>query len=111
MALNKSFSNIFLKQTFTDKVYSDTMLTLFKKTGYIKSPNFYKKNNFISFANLHKKLQFFNFSGSDYFEISHKPNVKLLLSNVNANRLQDNFYYTHNALKASHVIGDDFEPI
>ena len=107
--MNKTFSNLFTKQILDDKLYARTVSSFFKKYGKLSQGMVFRNHNFISFANLHKNLQVFNFEGKLFFTVEGKPINHVVLSTVNANRMQDNFYYTHNALRASHIIGDDFK--
>lgn len=103
LALDKAFNDIFSKNIIKSKYTQNMMVEYINKFNNLDFSLFIKKNNILNFSHLSKRINFFR-SGSTKFFMLNFYNYKYRIKIINMNRLIDNFYFTHNITRASHVM-------
>ena len=103
LALDKTFTDIFTRNRIKSKYNQKLALEYFAKFGTLDFGLFIKNNNILNFSQISKKINFYKKGTSRILSVDfYNPTYKINMTNMS--RLIDNFYFTHNITRASHIM-------
>ena len=102
-ALDKTFNNVFMKNSLQIKVRQKAILNHLKHFGKLDFKIFLKQNMVMNFIQLTKQLDIYK-NNKEFVMMPPQFSNFFKVSTLATSRLVDTFYFTHNTVRASHVM-------